>query len=100
MRLFLLNFEKELFVHVNTLEERNVKGNEKALEKARAHIRDRLTQMAPIFLKNKYIMGENFSMLDAIAPAVAPGLLRHRAVQERSSFAQVCRAHLLAPRLY
>ena len=69
VRLFLLNFEKELFVHVNTLEERNVKGNEKALEKARAHIRDRLTQMAPIFLKNKFIMGENFSMLDvAIAP--------------------------------
>jgi RNA polymerase-associated protein len=51
------------------LEERNVKGNEKALEKARAHIRDRLTQMAPIFLKNKYMLGENFSMLDvAIAP--------------------------------
>ena len=69
VRLFLLNFEKELFVHVSALEERNVKGNEKVLEKARAQIRDRLTQMAPIFLKNKYIMGENFSMLDvAIAP--------------------------------
>jgi len=40
-----------------------------ALEKARAHIRDRLTQLAPVFLKNKYMLGENFSMLDvAIAP--------------------------------
>lgn len=69
VRLFLLNFEKELFVHVSTLEERNVKGNEKAIEKARAHIRDRLTQLAPVFLKNKYMLGENFSMLDvAIAP--------------------------------
>ena len=45
------------------------KGNEKALEKARSHIRDRLTQLAPVFLKNKYMLGDNFSMLDvAIAP--------------------------------
>ena len=35
VRLFLLNFEKELFVHVNILESRVTKGNEKALEKAR-----------------------------------------------------------------
>ena len=69
VRLFLLNFEKELFVHVNTLEQRNVKGNEKEVEKARQHIRDRLTQLAPVFLKNKYMLGEGFSMLDvAIAP--------------------------------
>ena len=69
VRLFLLNFEKELFVHVSTLEARASKGNEKALEKARSHIRDRLTQLAPVFLKNKYMLGDNFSMLDvAIAP--------------------------------
>ena len=43
--------------------------NGQDLEKARAHIRDRLTQLAPIFLKNKYMLGEGFSMLDvAIAP--------------------------------
>ncbi|RMW99678.1 glutathione S-transferase [Allofranklinella schreckenbergeri] len=65
VRLFLLNFEKELFVHVSTLES----GDAKAKEKARQHIRDRLTQLAPNFLKNKYMLGENFSMLDvAIAP--------------------------------
>ena len=71
VRLFLLNFEKELFSHVATLEAhaRHGKANDKAMDKARAHIRDRLTQMAPVFLKNKFILGENFSMLDvALAP--------------------------------
>ena len=70
VRLFLLNFEKELFAHVNTLEQTTgKKGYDKEQEKARTHIRDRLTQLAPVFLKNKYMLGENFSMLDvAIAP--------------------------------
>ncbi len=32
-------------------------------------IRDRLTHLAPLFLKNKYMLGDDFSMLDvAIAP--------------------------------
>jgi RNA polymerase-associated protein len=54
---------------VSTLESRAAKANDKSLDKARAHIRDRLTQMAPVFLKNKFIMGDNFSMLDvALAP--------------------------------
>ena len=69
VRLFLLNFEKELFTHVSALENRNSRGNDKALDKSRQQIRDRLTQLAPIFLKNKFMLGENFSMLDvAIAP--------------------------------
>ena len=69
VRLFLLNFEKELFAHVMTIESRSQKANEKVLEKARSHIRDRLTQLAPVFLKNKFMLGDNFSMLDvAIAP--------------------------------
>ena len=70
VRLFLLNFEKELFAHVNTLEQTTgKKGHDKEQEKARTHIRDRLTQLAPVFLKNKYMLGESFSMLDvAIAP--------------------------------
>jgi RNA polymerase-associated protein len=56
-------------VHVTTLESRASKSNEKMVEKARAHIRDRLTQLAPVFLKNKYMLGDGFSMLDvAIAP--------------------------------
>ncbi|MGZ8253430.1 MAG: glutathione S-transferase N-terminal domain-containing protein [Burkholderiaceae bacterium] len=65
-RLFLFNFERELFVHVQVLENSN---NQKLIEKGRSTIRDRLTQLAPIMLKNKYMLGEDFSMLDvALAP--------------------------------
>jgi stringent starvation protein A len=65
-RLFLFNFERELFVHVQILENSN---NQKLMDKARATIRDRLTQLSPIMLKNKYMLGEDFSMLDvALAP--------------------------------
>ncbi|MEI7531793.1 MAG: glutathione S-transferase N-terminal domain-containing protein [Betaproteobacteria bacterium] len=68
-RLFLFNLEKELFVHVSAIE--NQKGNMAApeLAKARLEIRNKLTELAPIFTKYKYILGEEFSMLDvAIAP--------------------------------
>ncbi|MDO9403674.1 MAG: glutathione S-transferase N-terminal domain-containing protein, partial [Polaromonas sp.] len=68
-RLMLFNFEKELFVHVHVVESERAKANDKSHDKARAEIRDRLTTLAPLFLKNKYMLGENFSMLDvAIAP--------------------------------
>ena len=43
VRLFLLNFEKELFTHMAVLENRVARSNEKALEKVRSHIHDRLT---------------------------------------------------------
>lgn len=74
VRLFLLNFEKELFANVSILEDRELKDSDdakalKAQDAARKHIRERLTQMAPVFLKNKFIMGDEFSMLDvALAP--------------------------------
>ncbi|HWK59785.1 MAG TPA: glutathione S-transferase N-terminal domain-containing protein [Eoetvoesiella sp.] len=71
-RLFLYNFEKELFVHVSMLENRN-NPDEKALENARQNIRDRLSQLAPLLIKNKYMLGDEFSMLDV---AVAPLLWR------------------------
>ena len=61
VRLFLFNFEKELFAHVNLLEGRGVKATDKQLEKARSQIRDRLTQLAPIFLKNKYMLATTTS---------------------------------------
>src|SRR5436189_5355394 len=64
-RLFLFRFEQELFNHVQTLES----GTQKAQEKARLYIRENLIQIAPIFVKQKYMLGEEFSMLDvAIAP--------------------------------
>jgi RNA polymerase-associated protein len=72
-RLFLYNFEKELFVHVSVLEDRNAKPDEKRLDRARQNIRDRLAQLAPMLLKNKYMLGDEFSMLDV---AVAPVLWR------------------------
>jgi len=67
-RLFLYNFEKELFVHVSTLEERGSTDTQ-AQDTARQNIRDRLAQLAPVLVKNKFMLGEEFSMLDvAIAP--------------------------------
>ncbi len=71
-RLFLYNFEKELFTHVCVLENRN-SPDEKLLETARNTIRDRLSQLAPMLLKNKFMLGEEFSMLDV---AMAPLLWR------------------------
>ena len=69
-RLFLFNFERELFVHVQQLERRDQqRDGTKLMDKARAQIRDRLTQLTPIFIKNKHMLGDEFSMLDvAIAP--------------------------------
>lgn len=72
-RLMLFNFEKELFTHVHVLEMDKLKTTDKAQDRARSEIRDRLTTLAPLFLKNKYMLGDEFSMLDV---AVAPLLWR------------------------
>ena len=64
-RLLLYNFEVELFSRIDILED----GTVKQQEKARSHVADRLTELAPIFVKQKYMLGDEFSMLDvAIAP--------------------------------
>jgi len=64
-RLFLHRFEQELFCHIEGLES----GVAKTVEKARAAVRENLTQISPVFLKQKYMLGDEFSMLDvAIAP--------------------------------
>ncbi|MBX9631565.1 MAG: glutathione S-transferase N-terminal domain-containing protein [Burkholderiales bacterium] len=64
-RLFLFRFENELFTHIESLE----KGNQKVADKARQLVRDSLTQIAPVFVKQKYMLGDEYSMLDvAIAP--------------------------------
>ncbi|MDQ5888412.1 MAG: stringent starvation protein [Pseudomonadota bacterium] len=70
-RLFLFRFEQELFVHVRALE--NAASSKKDQEKARSAIRDNLTQIAPVFTKQKFMLGDEFSMLDV---AVAPLLWR------------------------
>jgi RNA polymerase-associated protein len=64
-RLFLYDFERQLFSHIEDIET----GSVKAAEKARATIRDNLTQIVPLFSKQEYILGDEFSMLDvALAP--------------------------------
>lgn len=64
-RLFLHNFEDQLFDHIADIES----DNPKVADSARAIVRDNLTQIAPIFNKQEYMLGDEFSMLDvAIAP--------------------------------
>ena len=74
-RQLLYTMEHELFSHVEVLEK-----NLKSADKSRAHIRDRLAELAPMFLKQKHLMGEEFSMLDV---AIAPLLWRldHYAIE-------------------
>lgn len=63
-RQLLVTMEREVFAHIEALEK-----NLKTADKARQTIRDRLTEMAPVFVKQKHMLGEDFSMLDvAIAP--------------------------------
>src|SRR3990167_4640698 len=64
-RLFLHNFEEQLFSHIADKESENTK----VADKARNIVRDNLTQIVPLFSKQEYILGDEFSMLDvAIAP--------------------------------
>jgi len=64
-RLFLFRFENELFLNIDAIDS----GTQKQADKARVAVRDNLTQIAPVFVKQKYMLGEEFSMLDvAIAP--------------------------------
>ena len=64
-RLLLLNFEREVFIHIEAQE----KQDPKKVDKARAVVRDQLSQLAPVVTKSKYMMGEDFTMIDvALAP--------------------------------
>ena len=64
-RLFLHRFEQELFCHTDAVEN----GTPKVADKARAAICDNLTVIAPVFAKQKYMLGDEYSMLDvAISP--------------------------------
>lgn len=64
-RLFLYNFEKDLFSYIPDLESTD----EETVEKARKTVRDNLTQIVPIFDRQEYLLGDEYSMLDvAITP--------------------------------
>ena len=70
-RLFLYTFERELFSFVRVLENRDETDKRKAI--ARNQIREQLMQLSPIFAKNKFLMGDEFTMLDVM---MAPLLWR------------------------
>ncbi len=68
-RLMLFTCEKELFIHVDTLENDKSEMAHINHENARTKIREYLTEIAPLFQRSKFMLGEDFSMLDvAIAP--------------------------------
>jgi RNA polymerase-associated protein len=52
-RLLLLNFERELFVNIEALE----KQDPKRIDRARMVVRDRLSQLAPVVAKSKFMLG-------------------------------------------
>lgn len=83
-RQLLHSLEHELFAHIETLE-KNQKG---AADKARSHVRDQLIQLAPMFAKQKFMLGDEFSMLDV---AIAPLLwrLEHYAIELPKSAAAI-----------
>ncbi|HQU87798.1 MAG TPA: glutathione S-transferase N-terminal domain-containing protein [Denitromonas sp.] len=67
-RQFLHTFEQELFAGIDLLEK-----NQKGADKVRTQVREQLTQLAPMFTNQKFMLGDDFSMLDV---AVAPLLWR------------------------
>jgi RNA polymerase-associated protein len=63
-RQLLSSMEREIFCHIDPLEK-----NIKTVTRAKESIRDRLAELSPIFSKQKFMLGDDFSMLDvAIAP--------------------------------
>lgn len=68
-RLFLFNFERELFKHVLVLEDHSLDEQDKAVKSARKALKDQLSMLAPLMTQNRYFLGDDFSMLDvALAP--------------------------------
>ena len=64
-RLMLYRFEQELFYYIAAFDG----SDQKAISEARAVLTDNLTMLSPIFDKQKFMLGDEFSMLDvAIAP--------------------------------
>jgi len=68
-RLFLRDFENQLFVHMKDLES----GDKSKKDQARKTITETLIQVNPILNKQPYLLYEEYSMLDV---AMAPLLWR------------------------
>jgi RNA polymerase-associated protein len=96
-RQLLITMEREVFAYIEPARE-----EQQARRRSRQQIRDRLTEMAPVFVKQKHMLGEEFSMLDV---AIAPLLWRldHYGIElSRVACAadEVRRAHLQPPGLH
>src|SRR5690625_5584945 len=66
--LFLFYFDRELISHVLVIDDRNETPSQ-TQDQARKELRNRLSQLAPMLVKNKYLLGDEFSMIDvALAP--------------------------------
>lgn len=66
-RLFIYTFERELFSFVRVLENRDETEKRKSI--ARNQIKEQLIQLSPVLTKNKFLMGDDFTMLDVtLAP--------------------------------
>ncbi len=64
-RMILYRFENELFCHIDAIEH----GQQKAADKACQTIRDNLMQISAMLANQKYMLSDQFSMVDvAIAP--------------------------------
>jgi len=64
-RLFIYRFDKELFSNIEAIE----RGSAKAADRGRSIVSDNLAQIAPVFARQKFMLGESYSMVDvAIAP--------------------------------
>lgn len=61
-RLYLHRFDQELFTQVKILDH----GTTKQQEVARSTIREQLTQISPVFSKQQYLLGNEFSILDVV----------------------------------
>ncbi len=58
-RLMLLEFERDLFCHVETLEADPTRS-----VKERSAVMAGLVQLAPVFARSRYLLGDDLSMLD------------------------------------
>jgi len=63
-RQLLSGMEREIFCHIEPIDK-----NSKTADRSRQEVAARLDEIAPIFSKNKFMLGDDFSMLDvALAP--------------------------------
>jgi RNA polymerase-associated protein len=91
LRMLMHHFDRELFVHLRTLDNMNLKDTKvkKEVDKVKKHIITGLDGIAQVFVVNKkaeYLFGNSFSLLDA---AILPLLwrLNHYEIEAKPAWA-------------